>query len=377
MLEERLRFVVAANRQEKTIKELCDEFGISRQTGHIWKKRYETEGAGGLTDRSRRPASSPQRTGSEKERAVIELRQKWPDWGAAKLARILSQQDPPVELPRRTVHRILERHGMIAEQDRRQVALKRFARTAPNELWQMDFKGPQANQGPVGPLSILDDYSRYLLLLRHLGSTRMSGVQESLQKTFEIAGLPDSMLIDHGIPWWNSNSPWGLTELSVWIMRVGVRLVYSGVCHPQTQGKVERMHGALQRAIRKRKANAEDQSWLDKFREEYNTVRPHEALDMATPSSLWRPSQRTMPETLREWEYASTMKCYRLAGEGQLSWKGRRWEISRALRRQLVGIEQLGHRAIVYFCRTPVRELDLNTKTATPILGVSIRSLQN
>lgn len=377
LLEERLRFVVAADRGERAIKALCAEFGISRQTGHKWVRRYRAEGSRGVADRSRRPASSPKRTAASKEQAVIELRQKRPDWGAAKLAQVLKQGEASLELQPRTIHRILERNGLIAEEDRRRKAVQRFERSEPNELWQMDFKGPQRGQSsPVGPLSVIDDYSRYVLLLRHLGSTRMGGVQRSLTETFRHSGLPEAMLMDHGTPWWNAHSAWGLTELSIWIMRLGIRLIYSGVSHPQTQGKVERMHGVLERAVQKRKANPEDQAWLDTFRQEYNTLRPHEGLKMVTPASLWKPSSRPFPEAIGEWEYPAGTICQRLASQGQLYWHGRKWEISRALRHQVVGIELVEERALIYFCRTPIRELDLKTGVATAVVSNPIRTLQ-
>jgi hypothetical protein len=214
------------------------------------------------------------------------------------------------------------------------------------------------------------------LALHHLGSTRLEGVRSTLEATFRQSGLPDVMLFDHGTPWWNGASPWGLTELTVWIMRLGIRLAYCRVCHPQTQGKVERMHGALQRAIRKRRADPEDQAWLDSFRHEYNHIRPHQALQMAAPSQHWHPSPRPFIESLPDWEYPSPLEVYRLAGQGQLGWRGRRWEISNALRDMLVGVEVIEEaRAIVYFCRTPMRELNLKTGAATPILGKPIRSL--
>lgn len=236
MVEEQLRFVVVASGHERSITDLCKEFGISRQSGHVWLKRYRQGGSGAMADQSRRPAHSPRRTASESEQAVVDLRRRWPDWGAAKLARILNQQKPDVALQARTVHRILDRYGLIEPQERGQHASKRFERSAPNELWQMNFKGPQRSAGgsAVGPLSVMDDHSRYLLGLRHLGSTR----------------------------------------LSIWIMRLGIWLLYSGIGHPQTQGKVERMHGALQRAIRKRKTDPENQHWLDIFRDEYGHRRP-------------------------------------------------------------------------------------------------------
>lgn len=380
VVEERLRFVIVASRKERKLAELCREFGVSRQTGYTWLKRYQAGGASQVMDQSRRPLHSPGRTRQEVERRIVELRQQWPDWGAPKLLVLLRQQRPEWgSISVRTVHRILERHGLIQESERHPAADKRFERSAPNELWQMDFKGPQGfNRGsPVGPLSILDDHSRYLIALKHLGSTRMAGVRSTLQETFEEVGLPEAMLIDHGTPWWNAASPWGLTELTVWIMQQGVRLTFSGMAHPQTQGKVERMHGALQRAVRQRKANPEDPQWLEIFRREYNHLRPHQALAMATPSSRWHPSSRPFQSQPPEWVYPPGMEVVRLYGQGHLLWHKRRWAVSRALRRQWVGIERIADRAIVYFCNTPIREFHLPTGTSFSIPADLIGSLQD
>jgi transposase InsO family protein len=379
VVEERLRFVVAASRKERRFSELCGEFGISRQTGYVWMKRYAAGGSSQVVDRSRRPLHSPARTSAEVEHAVVELRQRWPDWGAPKLHAVLQRErggSSPIAV--RTIHRILQRHALIRDRDRHPPALKRFERSQPNELWQMDFKGlPGLHQtSSVGPLSILDDHSRYVLALEQLGSTKMHGVHATLEATFQQCGVPDAMLMDHGTPWWNAASPWGLTEVAVWIMRQGVRLLFSGIRHPQTQGKVERMHGALQQAARKRRADLVEQTWLDMFRHEYNHIRPHASLGMATPASRWRPSTRAFQPTPPEWDYPASMQVVRLAGEGQLNWHGRRWEISNALRRQCVGLELLGARAIVYFCRTPIRELDAATGTSSPIPSNVLRSSQ-
>lgn len=378
MLEERIKFVVTVMQGGRSMTTVCRQFGISRQTGYKWIERYRSGGLTQLEDRSRRPQRSPNRTRPQIEQAIVELRQRYPDWGAPKLVRIFAQQHPGLGgLSERTVHRILDRHGLITE-TRASPALERFERAEPNELWQMDFKGPQGfNRGsPVGPLSILDDHSRYLLCLRRLGSTRMEGVRGTLQATFEQAGLPEAILVDHGVPWFSPSSPWGLTELRVWIMRQGIRVIFSGLRHPQTQGKVERMHGALQRAIRKRKADPEDQLWLDVFRDEYNLVRPHAGLQMQTPGSRWRPSTRRFDPDPPEFAYPDSMQVLRLAGEGQLGWRGRRWEISNALRGQRVGLELLGDRALVYFYRTPLRELDLKTGRSLPLRSQLPGSLQ-
>jgi transposase len=210
VVEQRLQFVVAASRKEQGFSSLCRQFGVSRQTGYTWLKRFAAGGSSQVVDRSRRPLHSPARTAPELEQEVIALRQQRPDWGAAKLHALLQRQHGGASpMAVRTVHRILERHDLIRDQDRNIPALKRFERSQPNELWQMDFKGlhGSAKTSPVGPLSILDDHSRYVLALEQLGSTAMRGVQATLEITFQQCGVPDAMLMDHGTPWWNAASP--------------------------------------------------------------------------------------------------------------------------------------------------------------------------
>jgi transposase InsO family protein len=245
--DERLRFTVLASRKEKSLAALCRDFNISRQTGYTWLARYGEGGAGAvLFEKSRRPQRSPTQISGEIDAAVVTLRQRRPDWGARKLNKLLARQRPELgPVADSSIQRILARHGLVREQDRHPAALLRFERAAPNELWQMDFKGPKGFAGGKGPFSVMDDHSRYLLVLRHLESGRLETVQDCLRQTFESCGLPDAMLMDHGTPWWNANSPWGWTELTVGLMRQGIRIYLSGIGHPQTQGKVERMHGVL------------------------------------------------------------------------------------------------------------------------------------
>lgn len=370
VLEQRIEFVVLAHQRAHSIKQLCSQFGISRETGYTWLKRYEAEGVRAMQEQSRRPKHSPGKTSSEIEAAVVELRKQRPDWGAPKLLCLLRQQQPDLDcISERTVHRILKRHQLVEPTVGGRPAVKRFERSAPNELWQMDFKGPQGfNKGSsVGPLAIEDDYSRFLVALKHLGSTKMEGVRQTLQETFQRVGVPEAMLMDHGTPWWNPVGLWGMTELTVWIMRQGIRVIRSGIMHPQTQGKVERSNGSLQRAVRCRGGNPEDQAWLDMFSHEYNFVRPHEALGMATPSTRWQPSTRPFQPKPPEWKYPSSMKTARVSEAGRLKWGKRRWDVSCALRHQLVGLEVIGDRAVVYFCKTAIRELDLNNGQSWPI----------
>jgi transposase len=147
--EQRMRFVVQASRGEKSLRELCQEAKISRPTGYTWLRRFEAGGIAGVVEKSRRPHRSPTRTAADIEQRVLELRQQRPDWGARKLHTLLQREG--MELPVITIHRILLRHNLVRPQDRHRAAVQRFSRSAPNQLWQMDFKGPVGWQAPVGP----------------------------------------------------------------------------------------------------------------------------------------------------------------------------------------------------------------------------------
>jgi transposase InsO family protein len=362
--EQRVRFVVAADLATKPFRQLCEEFGISRPTGYEWAERYQEVGLEGIVERSRRPLRSPRQTARELALRVVELRRRYPDWGARKLRVVLEREG--VQLGYSTIHRILLRHDLVRDLDRRDVATQRFEREHPNELWQMDFKGPKQWNQTVGPLSVLDDHSRYLVVLQANGSTRGELVREQLESAFLQCGVPEGMLMDHGIPWWGGRTPLGLTQLSIWLMKQGVRLHWSGIRHPQTQGKVERFHGELQRALERRGTGSQDgQAWLDSFRWEHNYVRPHEALGMRTPSELWHPSPRQYDPNPPRWEYREGTRVLKVDSWGKLHWGGRKWNLSSALCGERVQIVQIDQRALVYYCATLIRELDLGTQRST------------
>jgi transposase InsO family protein len=362
--EQRVRFVVAADLATKPFRQLCEEFGVSRPTGYEWAERYREDGLEGIVERSRRPLRSPRQTAPKLVQQVIELRQRYPDWGARKLRIVLKREG--IELGYSTIHRILLHHDLVRDQDRRDVATQRFEREHPNELWQMDFKGPKQWTQTVGPLSVLDDHSRYLVVLQANGSTRGELVREQLESAFQWCGVPEGMLMDHGIPWWGGRAPLGLTQLSLWLMKQGVRLHWSGIRHPQTQGKVERFHGELQRALERRGTGALDgQAWLDSFRWEHNYVRPHEALGMRTPAELWHPSSRHYDPNPPRWEYPEGARVVKVDSWGKLRWGGRKWNLSSALCGERVQIVQIDQRAQVYYCATLIRELDLGTQRST------------
>ena len=357
--EQRVRFVVCALRREKNFRQLCQEFDISRPTGYQWLRRYQAGGIAAIVEKSRRPQHSPRQTTPEIEQRVVALRQQRPDWGARKLQVLLQQAG--VDLPVITVHRILLRHHLVKMPDQHRWAVQRFERGTPNQLWQMDFKGPLGWQAPVGPLSVLDDHSRYAIALAGTWSTRAEPVRERLEEAFQRCGVPEEMLMDHGTPWWNMNAATGWTWLTVWLMRQGIRLHFSGYRHPQTQGKVERFHRSMAATMKRRGFPSPEhrQDWLDRFRHEYNHLRPHEALGMRTPATVWSKSVRVYQPHPPAWEYPSGSQLKKIAAQGQIFLEGRRWEISRALAGEWVQLERIEHRVLVYYCRSLVRELDL------------------
>jgi len=363
--EQRVRFVVAAQRSEQSLSSLCREFGVSRPTGRLWLERYRSGGVEAIAERSRRPQRSPRQTAVGVEQRVVELRQRYPDWGARKLQVLLDSAG--TQLTASTIHRILLRHGMVHPEDRHRPASQRFERATPNELWQMDFKGPKSWHQTVGPLSILDDHSRYVIALQALGSTRAEPVRERLEQAFQECGVPQSMLMDHGVPWWSWAGPAAAsTGLALWLMKQGIRLHWSGIGHPQTQGKVERFHGTLQRALDKRGLEgASPQHWLDGYRWEHNHLRPHEALDMQTPASRWSPSPRRYDSNPPRWHYPEGAWVLKVDCQGKLEIRNTKWRIGRALAGQWVQVLEVDQRLQVYYCNTLIRELEPSIHRAT------------
>ena len=356
--EQRMRFVVAASRREKSLSDLCAEFEISRPTAYCWLKRYQESGIAGMQEASRRPHHSPARTGTAVEQRVVELRRQRPDWGARKMQHLLRREG--IELPASTIHRIFLRHQLVREGDRQAIALRRFERAQPNQLWQMDFKGPKGWDQPVGPLSVLDDHSRYALALENTGSTQARGVQAVLERVFRESGVPEEMLMDHGTPWFNTQGRMGWSQFTVWLMDQDVSLRFSGYQHPQTQGKVERFHRSLTAALLRRGTpeDSERQNWLNDFRQEYNCVRPHEALQMKTPDQVWHQSPRRFRESQSTWQYPAGSEVKEVDRNGQFRLHRQRHYITKALAGREVGLLEVEERVLVYYRRTLICELD-------------------
>lgn len=368
--DQRIEFVVRASRGEANMSVLCREYGISRPTGYRWLARYRDGGSlTSLTELSRRPHRSPDRTPLEAERAVIALRLTY-DWGGKKIRHLLANQG--IHLSVATANRIIDRNGLTRPYRSHPPAVKRFEREYPNQLWQMDFKGDyRLARGVCYPLSIIDDHSRFAVGLFALGNQLGTSVKRCLVSTFERYGLPEAILTDHGIPWWGNPNGHGLTRLSVSLVRQGIRLCFSGIGHPQTQGKVERFHRTLKHALWYRgepKTLAGFEKALADFREEYNRFRPHEALDMAVPQQRYQPSRKEYNPTPPEWEYPEGAIVKRLNSQGSLDYHNQRYFICEALADERVQIDRLDNKLVVRYRHIYVREIEPDTGRSLPLL---------
>lgn len=370
VMELRIEFVLRAVRQEKPFSGLCAEFGISRPTGYLWVERYRQAGSvTALRERSRRPHGSPQKTADGVEEKVVALRRRY-GWGARKLQVLLSQQG--YEVPVSTINRILKRRGLVGQPERRGQATRRFQRARCNELAQLDFKGEyRVKGGWCYPLSLLDDCSRYLLGLWALPSASTEPVQEALKGHFRQEGMPEALLLDHGTPWWSSSSGHGLTRLSVWLMKQDISLLWAAVRHPQTLGKVERLHRTLDERTRHEgipETLEGWQRWMPRLRTEYNQYRPHEALDMKTPAQVYRRENlRPYQDPPPEWDYGEA-PTQLVNSAGCVSWRSQRYFVCEALVGERVRTDELDHLLLVTFRNTTVREINLRTGATTQLL---------
>ncbi len=370
VMEERIKFVIRASLKGSNFSALCRDFGISRPTGYHWLKRYHDLGSlSRLGELSRRPRHIPNRTPDDHEKRVIALRQKY-GWGAKKLRELLLGNS--IDLKVTTINRILKRNGLINPKNSHRPALVRFERSNPNDLWQMDFKGDYPlNKGRCYPLSLLDDHSRYAIGLYALPSKDTNTVMDRLIKTFEGSGIPYAMLMDHGIPWWSPSNNHGLTRLSVNLIDQGIRLYFSGIRHPQTQGKVERFHRTLNEAVEHKGRPKTLSDWhqaLKSFLYEYNNIRPHEALRMATPSEYYRPSRKAYNPDPGEWEYPEGSVVVKLSNRGWLGTSRIRYFVCEALAEKTVRVEQIDNKLIVSYRHMYIREIDKTTRKTISLL---------
>ncbi len=346
VMDERMRFISRLLDGEK-MAEVCRGFGISRKTGYkIWY-RYRDTGVRGLTDRSRRPVRYAHQLPMQVEKCILRIKREKPSWGAPKIRERIARKYPDIAMPAKsTIHAVLDRHGLVKRRRRRRFRAQGTRLSPglmPNDLWCADYKG----QFKVGsgqycyPLTISDFKSRYLLSCESLENTQESYAFSVFEKTFQAYGLPSAIRTDNGLPFASPSSLFGLSQLSVWWLRLGITLERIQPGHPEQNGRHERMHLTLKKETTQPPAQTvlAQQMKFDDFIEEYNTDRPHQALEMRYPAEVYAPSPRPY-KGLPDVEYPFHDLTLTVTTCGRLCLKGKKINLSRALAGQTVGIRE-------------------------------------
>ena len=349
LMDQRVQFIADYQHDVLDVAELARRYGISRKTAYKWIERYDAAGPAGLVDRSRRPTHSPQATPEMIVETLLEVRRHHPTWGAKKLLKIVATRQPTWPLPARsTVCELLDRAGLITTSRRRPVSghpgRPLIPMTAPNGTWTADFKGQFKTRNGVYcyPLTIVDGFSRYLLACQGLLSTAIAGARPIFLRLFQEHGLPWIIRTDNGVPF-ATTALGRLSTLSVWWIRLGILPELIAPASPQQNGRHERMHRTLKaEATRPPSGNLQAQQVrFNRFRQEYNDDRPHEALDQETPGSVYRSSPRALPRTLAPLEYPGHFEVRLVSRNSGIRWKKHWVCVTHTLAGEYVGLEEV------------------------------------
>jgi transposase InsO family protein len=355
----RLSFVQLVASKMISIAAASRQFGISRKTAYKWLKRHRLNPQASLEDRSRRPHRSPHKTSVPIEYAALTVRDQQ-GWGPRKIRAVLATHHDT--LPSiRTFANILRRNDRIVVAKREPAPIQFFERSVPNELWQCDFKGPlEVERRRISSFTVLDDHSRFLLELKGCTDQRMVTAWDLLWNAFDVYGLPDAILCDNAFGSTVPHIP-SLSWFESQLIRLGIRPIHGRPYHPQTQGKIERLHGTLERELWPKiqrdtlaHFNADCRHWRLNV---YNTLRPHEALGDKSPVSRWQPSQRRRPSTLPPVEYPDHALLRKVSTVGEIRWKKYRILLGRGLIGQYVRVEEHEHEIVVFYAWKMVRSI--------------------
>ncbi len=347
-MNERVKFIAKYLDKRMPFADLCSQFEISRKTGYKWIARYQAGGVKALYDRSRKPKRHPQAVSEELIEKIIRARRKHPRWGPKKLLVIVKRAEPNIVLPAAsTVGEILKRNDLIKPKRRRRYSSPYGKPLGgydqPNAIWGADFKG----HFPVGgkrcfPLTITDGFSRYLIRCKLLPRPLHAPVQKTFEQAFREFGMPEAIRTDNGAPF-STLAPGGLSRLSVWWIKLGIRPERIEPGRPDQNGRHERMHATLkaETAMPPKTSFRSQQYAFDKFLHEFNTVRPHEALSMDVPINFYKASLRSFPNRLPDIEYPSHFRVEKSYPNGVVSLGHTQWYISGCLRNEFVGLEEI------------------------------------
>jgi putative transposase len=348
-MTERAKFIIASKEGCYSMTELCERFSISRKTGYKWINRYEADGLQGLSDQSRAPRSHPHRVDDSIRDLLIECRRKHPTWGARKIISILEGRRPDLLLPAAsTITEIFGREGLLQRRHPRKKYAHPGAGTltvgAPNEVWTADFKGEfrMKNRQYCYPLTIADAYSRFLLACQSLSSTAQKGAFPVFKQLFQEYGLPQAIRTDNGVPF-STSALCGLSRLSVWWTKLGIHHQRIDPGKPEQNGRHERMHRTLKaETTRPPEINLQQQQIrFECFREEFNNIRPHEALGQKVPASEYSSSTKALPRRTPKPNYASHHEVRLVSDRGSFKFKTHQIFLSLALVKEQIALEEI------------------------------------
>jgi len=364
-MEERIEFGLKAM-QTLNFRALCQEYGISAKTGYKWKERFLREGIKGMEEQSRRPQSHAAQLPEETVCEIVRLKLAHRSWGPRKIRELYRRRHREVA-SESTFKRVLERAGLTQKRRRRRAgeAGRVWAGcegTCPNQMWTVDFKGWWRSWGKrCEPLTVRDEYSRYVLELRAMEDARTDSVRRSFERLFERHGLPQAIRSDNGSPFASVHGLLGLSRLSVWWVALGIDLERGRPGHPQDNGAHERLHLDITREL---EAIGEwDQEALDVWRQSFNYERPHDSLGMKCPAELYRASERKYEGTPEDLDYPQ-MCTRRVSACGAIKFERQSLFLSSALAGWSVGLKPLtADRLEVWFGRLLLGQIDPATSS--------------
>lgn len=373
----REEFVIKARSPGANVSALCREYGVARKTGYKWLERYDEEGVRGLEDMSRRPKETPLAVSGDVVAVIVELRIAHPTWGSKKLEVLAAKRLPKDEVPSRsTIDRILKRTGLVQEGRRRRRSTAATPRkpdvivNGPNDVWTVDFKGwwLTMDKARCEPLTIRDAFSRYVLHIEVCSTTSMEVVRPIFEDVFARYGIPKAILTDNGSPFVCSFSQLGLTKLSTWWLSLGIEHIRTRPATPSDNGGHERMHRDMAAELERFKAfdRRQQQEACERWRLDFNCIRPHEALGMKCPKDVYKVSPvRFIKGRPTEPDYPDDFDVRLASKRGGITWRNKPVFISHAVANQRVGLELLGDGHVrVWFGAVILGKVDFN---GTPI----------
>lgn len=351
-MEQKVAFICEWRTGKYSLTELCKSFGISRPTAYKMIHRFEQKGMEGLLEEPKNSLHHPNQTKPEIEEAILDLKEKYALWGAKKIRRLLLNDFTESEVPSVvTVHHILSKNGLVKKQ-------KRFKKVKPvfpifdpkecNEVWSADYKGKflMGNKIYCHPLTIADSKSRFLFAAKGHYNETLKAAKQEFTRVFRTYGIPKQLHTDNGSPFGDVRAVQRFTRLSYWFIELGIEPVFSDPAHPEQNGRHERMHRDLKAACAKPSACdlKAQQRRLNKFKDEYNNIRPHEALEMETPASVHQFSSRPFPEKIASFDYEPEMKVLKVTQNGAIRWRAYYWVyLTASLKGKYVGMLDMGN----------------------------------